>query len=402
MTTRTAPPAGTRRSLLPALGALSAFGPISIDGYLPSMPALAADLHTSDALAQFTMSACMIGMAVGTLLWGSISDRYGRRRPLMWGVAGFALTAVLCALAPSIEALIAVRFVQGLCGAAGIVIARAVVHDLFTGADAVAGFSSLAAIAGAAPVLAPLMGGALLTFTDWRGVFVALAVIGVLLLVTAMLFVPETHPREERTTGGMANDFRGFGAALGNRGFMISAVTLGIASVSLFSYLQMSSFVLQSEYGVSAQGYALIFASNAVGIVLAARLNRRLSRRMTGARIGAWSLSIGTVATAAILLSALLHSALPWLLVPLFLAVAVQGVNNPAFTALALGEITRGAGSASAVLGTLSMLLGALIPPLVSSAGVSAPVMGASMCAAFACALLVRTGTSLARRRSGS
>ena len=393
--------ARARRSLLPALGALSAFGPLSMDLYIPALPQLGRDLHTTEALAQATMSAFLIGLALGQLLWGPISDRYGRRRPLLWAVAGFAVASLACAVSPSIELLIVVRLLQGLCGAAGMAIARAVVHDVYRGAEATAGFATLTAIAGAAPVLAPLLGGALLTVTDWHGLFVALGVIGALLLLTAALFVPETHPAAERTTGGLGNDLRGIGAALGNGPFMVFALTLGLATSGFFTYLQMSSFVLQNQFGVDAQGFALIFAMNSAGIVLGAWISRRLARRpsavsgaeggrrIDGRRVVLTSLALGTAAAAAVLLSGLLHSPLPWLLTPLFLLVGLHGVNNPSLTALALSRITHGAGSASAVLGTLAALLGALVPPLLSHAGVSATLMGATMLVAFAAALVL-------------
>ncbi|SDM15856.1 Bcr/CflA family efflux MFS transporter [Microbacterium azadirachtae] len=396
-----------RRSLLPALGALSAFGPLSIDLYIPALPQLGRDLLTTEALTQVTMSACLIGIAVGQLLWGPVSDRYGRRRPLLWAVAAFALCSFLCAAAPSIELLILVRLLQGLCGAAGLAIGRAVVHDVFHGAEATAAFAALTAIAGAAPVLAPLIGGGLLAFTDWRGLFLALGAIGLALLLTAALCVPETLATAQRTTGGLGSDLRGLGAALSNAPFMVFAITLGLATGGFFTYLQMSSFVLQREYGVGAQGFAVIFAVNAGGIMLGAWISRRVARgssrsapdgahagiarrrRDSGRRLVLWSLSLGTVAAAAVLLSALLHSPLPWLLPPLFLLVSLHGVNNPTLTALALSRITRGAGSASAVLGTLAALLGALVPPLLSQAGVSATLMGATMLVAFAAALTV-------------
>lgn len=378
------------RSLMPALGALTAFGPISLDVYLPSLPQLGAEFAASESLTQLTMSACMIGLALGQLLWGPISDRFGRRTPLMIGVAGFAVTSVLCAFAPTIEVLIGIRVVQGLCGAAGMVITRAVVHDLFRGVEAVAAFSTLAAVMGVAPVLAPLIGGAIVTFSDWRGVFIALAVIGLLMLAVAILGVPETLPGDHRTTGGLVNDVRGIGAALRNGRFMMAAITLGIASIALFSYLQLSPFVLQVQYGLNAQGFAIVFAVNAVGITAAANLNRRLAqRRVPGAVIVRWSLTVGTAGALALTLSGTLHSPLPWLLVPLFIGICTHGLNNPSLTALALGYITHSAGSASAVLGTLSMLLGAFVPPIVSLLGVSAAVLGAVMLASFALSLML-------------
>ena len=376
------------RRLMIALGALTAFGPISLDVYLPSLPQLGADLGASESLTQFTMSACMIGLALGQLLWGPISDRFGRRMPLILAISGFVITSVLCAVAPTIEVLIAVRIVQGLCGAAGMVIARAVVHDVFSGAEAVAAYSTLAAVMGVAPVLAPLIGGAVATVSDWRGVFIALAVIGALLLVTATS-VPETLDRAHRTTGGIVSDVRGIGSALANRGFMLSAVTLGFASIALFTYLQLSPFVLQQQFGLTAQEFALVFAANSVGIMAMAQLNRRLAGRVAGLRLLRWTLSVAIAASVAMTLAGMLGSAVPWLLVPLFVAMSTHGVNNPSLTAIALGRIRHSAGSASAVVGTLSMLLGAFVPPLVSMLGVSATIMGATMLASFIVALVL-------------
>ena len=376
------------RRLMIALGALTAFGPISLDVYLPSLPQLGADLGASESLTQFTMSACMIGLALGQLLWGPISDRFGRRMPLILAISGFVVTSVLCAVAPTIEVLIAVRIVQGLCGAAGMVIARAVVHDVFSGAEAVAAYSTLAAVMGVAPVLAPLIGGAVATVSDWRGVFIALAVIGALLLLTATS-VPETLDRAHRTTGGIVSDVRGIGSALANRGFMLSAVTLGFASIALFTYLQLSPFVLQQQFGLTAQEFALVFAANSVGIMAMAQLNRRLAGRVAGLRLLRWTLSVAIAASVAMTLAGMLGSAVPWLLVPLFVAMSTHGVNNPSLTAIALGRIRHSAGSASAVLGTLSMLLGAFVPPLVSMLGVSATIMGATMLASFTIALVL-------------
>ncbi|MBN7794349.1 multidrug effflux MFS transporter [Microbacterium esteraromaticum] len=377
------------RSLLLALGALTAFGPLSLDVYLPSLPQLGSDLDASESLTQFTLSACMIGLALGQLLWGPISDRYGRRMPLFIAITGFIVTSLLCAAAPTIEVLIGIRIVQGLCGAAGMVIARAVVHDLFSGAEAVAAYSTLAAVLGITPVLAPLVGGGVALVSDWRGVFVTLAVIGALLLAVAALAVPETHAPDDRTAGGIRNDLRGIGAALANGPFMLAAATLGLASIALFSYLQMSPFVLQQQYGLSPQGFALVFAANSVGILAAATLNRRLARRAPAQRVVRWSLSIAAAAAIAVLLAGILDSSLPWLLVPLFVVMSSHGINNPSLTALGLGQITRSAGSASAVLGTVSMLLGALVPPLVSLFGVSAAVLGGTMLAALVGALVL-------------
>ncbi|MGF3057163.1 multidrug effflux MFS transporter [Microbacterium sp. YY-01] len=389
---------GQRRGLLLALGALSAFGPISMDLYLPSLPELQADLATSDALAQFTMSACMIGLAFGQLVWGPVSDRFGRRWPLIIAVSAFTVTAVLCAAAPTIETLIVIRLIQGLCGSAGLVIARAVVHDLYSGPAATRGYSTLAAIAGAAPILAPLGGGFLALFTDWRGVFLGLAAVGAAQLIIAIIFVPETHRREHRVTGSIGNDFRGLAEALRNGPFMLAAITMMFAFTALLTYVQMASFVFQSEYAVSPQMFAVIFAINPCGIVACAQINRRLAGSIRPQRVMMVALTVATVATAAMVAAAMAGLALVWILIPLFIAIALHGFNGPILTALSLAHITHGAGSASAIIGMLPFLAGAVVPPLVSGSGVSALVMGATMLVALVLALALASASTLRER----
>ena len=190
-----APPTtvSTQRTLILLVGALSAFGPLSIDMYLPGMPELRADFGVGASQTQLTLSACLLGLATGQLLAGPMSDAFGRRRPLMLGVGLYAVASLLCALAPTIQALIAFRFIQGFAGAAGIVIARSVVRDLYSGVAAARFFSLLLLVSGLAPILAPLLGGQLLRVVSWRGVFVALALIGVALVIAAAAFLSETH-----------------------------------------------------------------------------------------------------------------------------------------------------------------------------------------------------------------
>lgn len=387
------------RALVFALGLLTAFGPLTMDLYLPGMPSLVADLGTTDAIGQLTMSACMIGLALGQLVLGPMSDRYGRRRPMLIGVAAFAVVSVMCAIAPTVELLIAARFAQGLTGAAGIVIGRAVVRDLSSGAEAARAFSALGAVMGIAPVIAPLLGGALLLWMDWRGLYVALAVIGALLLLLAWRMVPESLGQEHRHTGGVLAQLAGMARIAGNRRFLAMALALAFMSTGLFTYISMSSLVLQHDFGLSVQGYAILFAVNAVGIVIGTRLNARIVHRFGPLRLALVGVSIAAAASVVLALSAALGMPLPVLCVAMFFAVCLHGAGLANITAVALEPITVGTGAASAILGTLQFLLGAVIPPLVSAGGTSATLMGACMAAGLLVSLVLLTAGSRARPR---
>ncbi len=388
---------GRRRiGLLIALGALSAFGPLSMDLYLPSLPELGEDLEATDSVAQLTMSMCMIGLALGQLLAGPLSDRIGRRRPLIAGVAVYVVASALCALAQDIWTLIGLRSVQGLAGAAGIVIARAMVSDMFTGARAARVFAALVVVTGLAPVLAPLAGGQMARFTDWRGLFVALAVIGALLLA-ASLALPETLSPAARHAGGLRETGRSFRALLRDRLFVGYALVLAFSTCGMFVYISLGTFVLQDEYGISTQAFSFVFAGNSLGLVLAANLGR-----FAGDRLGLRGLLvIGVAASTAGGAFALIADLAGWglaaLLAGVFLAVSSVGLVMPQATALAMGNHRARAGAASAVLGSAQFLTGAVIPPLVSAGGATGASMtaGITACGTLSlvfCLLLTREG----------
>jgi DHA1 family bicyclomycin/chloramphenicol resistance-like MFS transporter len=262
-------PAMPRRfELIVLLGALSTFGPLSIDMYLPAFPDLEAQFATSASMVQATLSACLLGLAFGQVLAGPLSDAFGRRRPLVVGVAGYALFSFLCALAPSVEALIAFRLLQGLCGAAGIVIARAIVRDMYSGAEMARFFSVLMLVSGLAPILAPIAGGQVLRVVAWPGVFVVLGAIGVLFATAAALRLPETHALDRRQPANPRATLAVFGSLLRDRAFMGFALTLGLSAAGMFAYISGSTFVLQEIYGASPQRFSLYFGLNAIGIML--------------------------------------------------------------------------------------------------------------------------------------
>jgi len=352
------------------LGALTAFGPLSIDMYLPALPSLSRDFGTGASQVQLTLSACLLGLALGQAIAGPISDSLGRRRPLLAGLTAYALGSLLCVFAPSVYALAGLRLVQGIAGAAGIVIARAIVRDLHSGVAAVRFFSLLMLVNGLAPILAPLFGGLLLRFTSWRGVFIVLAVIGTLLLLAAATGLSETLPAERRQHGGVRVTIKTFRQLLSDRHYLGYALSCGLAFAAMFAYISGSPFVLQDIYGLSPQLFSVTFAVNACGLVVAGQVNGRLVGRVSPLRL----LTVGLVTTAtggAALLAVVTTggAGLVGVLPSLFVVVASLGFVLPNATALALTNYPRTAGSASALLGVLQFAIGATAAPLVGILG---------------------------------
>ncbi len=385
--THPAPRGARRLRLLVTLGALSAFGPLSLDLYLPALPQLGRDLGTTEALAQLTMSMCLVGLALGQLLAGPLSDRVGRRVPLLIGVGAYAVTSLLCALAPGIWSLIGLRLVQGLAGAAGLVIARAIVRDLFDGAAAARVYSMLMIVSGLAPVAAPLAGAQLSRFMDWRGLFVSLSVIGVLLFLVA-LGVRETLAPAARHSGGLGATGRQFAVLARDRSFIGFCLMMSLSSCTLFTYIALSSFVFQQEYGVDPRLFSVIFAVNSVGIVLAGNVNGLLVGRFGPRGMLAAGLLVCTVGSVVALGGVAAGWGLPVLLPGLFLMVSSGGVVSPNGSALALTPHGERAGTASALMGVLGWLAGAVVPPLVSLGGATALSMTLTIAVAAVAALL--------------
>ena len=358
-----------RASVVLILGGLTAFGPLSIDMYLPGLPSLGRTLDAPAWAVQLTLTACLAGLALGQVLAGPLSDRFGRRRPLLAGVALYAAASLLCAAAPSVAVLVALRLLQGAAGAAGIVIARAMVRDMHSGAAAARFFSLLMLVNGLAPILAPVIGGQVLEVTTWRGVFVVLAAIGVLLVAAAAAGLRETLPPERRHPGGIGETARTFGRLLGDRSFLGHALACGLAFGAMFAYISGSPFVIQDIYGASPQLFSVMFATNAFGLVLASQVNRALLRRLEPRTILRTALSVQALAGVALLVVVAAGGGV-WGIVPLlFVVVASLGLVMPNATALALADHPRVAGSASGLLGVLQFIVGAATAPLVGVAG---------------------------------
>ncbi|MEU0445051.1 multidrug effflux MFS transporter [Streptomyces tendae] len=368
-------PAARRISLLVTLilGSLTATPPLAMDMYLPALPEVTRSLTAPAATVQLTLTACLAGMALGQIVVGPMSDKWGRRRPLLAGLAVYVVATALCAVAPNVETLVAFRLVQGLAGAAGIVIARAVVRDLYDGVAMARFFSTLMLISGVAPVVAPLIGGQILRVTDWRGVFVVLVVVGVVLGVVVWARLPETLPVEERHAGGVGDTLRAMRGLLADRAFTGYMLAGGFAFASLFAYVAASPFVMQEIYGASAQTFSLLFGLNSIGLVVVGQINGKiLVGRVRLDRVLGLGLVIVIAAATVLLLMSLGvfgEVGLGPVAAVLFVLMSAMGISLPNTQALALMRVKTSAGSASALLGTSSFLIGAVASPLVGIAG---------------------------------
>ncbi|MBQ1120955.1 multidrug effflux MFS transporter [Streptomyces sp. B15] len=355
------------------LGGLTALPPLSIDLYLPALPEVSSALHVPAATAQLTLTACLVGLAVGQLVAGPMSDRFGRRRPLLIGMACYIVAGVACALAPTAATLTVFRLAQGLAGAAGIVIARAVVRDMYDGLAMARFFSTLMLISGVAPILAPVLGGQVLRFTDWRGVFFILAGIGLLLLLVVLRKLPETLPAERRHKGGLPDALRTMRGLLADRVFTGYLLTASLAFAALFSYVAASPFVVQEIYGASPQTFSLLFMVNSIGLVALGQLNGKvLVGRVPLDRVLAFGLCMVGVATVALLLmtaGVFGRVGLAPLATGLCVMMSGMGLIMPNANSQALMRTPHAAGSASALLGTSQFLIGAVASPLVGVAG---------------------------------
>ena len=404
----TAAPVAPARAMSPrraalVLGSLEVFGPLSMDLYMPTLPRLADDLGTSDSLAQASMSVCMLGLALGQLVVGPLSDRMGRRRPLLVGVAAFTLFSLLCALAPTIEILLVTRALQGLTGSAGVVIALAAARDIAEGVELVRLLALLGLVGALAPILAPVAGGQLAVVLDWRGIFVVLAGLGVALFVVAATMLRETLPPGLRPAGRFGGTVRTFGAVLRDRLFVTYLLVAACGGISFFTYLASISFVLQDGFGVTPQAFSAVFAANSVVSVLGAQLNRALVRRAGTVRMYTVGTTAGALAALGLLTVVVAVHNLPALLAVLGLVLLCSGLVTSNGAALALAGHGERAGTAAALLGTSNFAVGPVVAPLVSLGGATSWSMALTMSIATAAAcMLVWTAVRPQLRRRGA
>lgn len=398
MTAAAPPLMSVRRSIL-VLGLLEAFGPLSMDLYLPQLPRLAANLHTTDALAQATMSVCMVGLGLGQLVAGPLSDRFGRRQPLLVGVALFTVFSLACVFAPSVEVLLVARLLQGLAGSAGLVVTLAVARDLYSGAELSRMLSLLALVSASAPIVAPVAGGALALILDWRGIFVVLTAIGAGLWLLAFTGLPETLPPASRHAGGMRVVGTHLRALARDPVYVLVVAAAAAGGTAFFAYLSMSSFVLQDGFGLSPQAFSLFFAANALANLVGAQVSRGLVLRLGPARLYLVGQLVTAAAALLLLAAVVLGWGAPGVLPALAAFLFASGLGGPNGTTLALGGHAVRAGTAAAVLGTVTFTVGPLIGPLAALGGTTAQAMAVTIAGATGVAVVLAMLAALVMRR---
>jgi DHA1 family bicyclomycin/chloramphenicol resistance-like MFS transporter len=364
-------PAHPTPLLILALGCLSALGPLSLDLNLPALPEIASDLDASQALGQITMSACLVGLALGQLIVGPLSDRRGRRLPLLVGMAAYAGLSMLCAVAPSISALIVLRTAQGFAGAVGIVLARAIVRDLFDGPEVARTLSLLMLVSGTAPLVAPILGGQLLK----------IAALALFIALLATTVIPESLPKEARHAGGLHAAASGFGRVFSDPLFSSATLLLTLSGAASFTYISVSSFVLQTGFSLTPEQFSFVFAGNSAGVVALGYLNAILVRRFPVRTLLVIAITVSFAGALGCVVGSATSRELWALLIPLFVTIAGAAVAAPNATALALSRQKRDAGTASAIIGMGPFLAGAALSPIALLAGASALAMSTLMAA---------------------
>lgn len=371
------------------LGALTALGPFTIDLYLPAFPVLEADFHTTAAAIQLTLTGTMIGFALGQLIVGPLSDKAGRRIPLLTVTALHVLASIAASLAPNLELLTVARVLMGAGAAAGGVVAAAIVRDLFGGKRLVVMLSRLALVSGVAPVLAPLAGSALLLVIPWRGIFVVLALYGAVMLVSAIVFVPETLPRERRSEPGAMTIGQRYRDVFSDRVFVGVLIIGGMTFSGLFSYLSSSPFLFQQTYAFDPQQYGLLFAINSLGIVIGVQSASRLAARFGPQWVMGFSTAGLLLSGTAILITDQLQLGMWGTIIPLFLFITSCGFTFPCVQVLALDRHGKAAGTAQSIIGATNFGVAGVISPLVGwlarDSGITASTMAVVM---IGCALV--------------
>lgn len=383
------------------MGALTAIGPLSIDMYLPAFPAIATGLGAHSSEVERTLAAYLLGMAAAQLIYGPLADRYGRKPPLYGALILYILASAGCALAPTVEFLTACRVLQAMGGAAGMVIPRAVVRDHYNTQEAARALSMLMLIMGIAPILAPVIGSQILAWVGWRGIFVTITLCGIVLLLTLSKVMVESLAPANQVKLSWANIFRTYGGLLLHRRFMAFALSGGLASATMFGYIVGSPRLFIEHFGVTPQTYGLLFGLNATCLIVGSQVSARLLRLHSPMKILPWALGGMMTAGLFALLFALtgrasLQSVMGCMLVFMF----CYGFVGPNSAALALADQGHQLGSASAMMGTLSISCGALAGLLISLMQMNGPLplaMVMAGCTSLACL----TG-ALARRNRAS
>lgn len=377
----------TRLFLTVFLGVMSAMAPLSTDMYLPALPELSSDFGITASVTQLTLTMTMIGMATGQMIMGPVSDRCGRKGPLLAGMVVFALTALGCATVPDIRAFLVLRFLMGFAGASGIVIARAIARDVAEGVELTRFFAILMMVNGLAPILAPVIGGQVLLFSDWRGIFVLLIVVGLAQSGATMIY-RETLPQEKRIEN-LGASFQKFPQLLHDRYFMGHCLTQCFVFGAFFSYIAGASFLFQNIYHVTPQTFSYIFGGVGVGLLVCGMVPARLAGRVPDVELLMFSLIVPVLGAAALLAGFLFHAPIYYTIPVLFITIVPLSIMGAASFSLALSRQGKNAGSASALIGFAQMILGGLMMPLVGIAGSDTAVpMGIIMLTGYTLGLI--------------
>lgn len=374
-------PTGKERLALAfLLGMLAILGPLNIDMYLPSFPEIADDLSASASLVQLSLTACLVGLTIGQLIVGPVSDAQGRRKPLLICIFLFALSSLFCALSPNITTLVAARFLQGFTASAGLVLSRAIVRDVFTGRELSKFFSLLMVITAVAPMVAPMTGGAilLLPFATWHTIFHVLTIIGFLLVLLIAFRLKETLPPENRIPSSIGTSVKTMGSLLKDRSFMGYALTVGFIHGS-FAYVSGTPFVYQDIYGVSPQVFSILFGINGLAIISGSFIIGRFGGIIHEKSLLRMAVITAMIATAVLLTMTMIHGPLATLVISIFIYMITIGMVLTSTFTLAMERQGHRAGSASALLGMLPLLLGSIVSPLVGINETTAIPMGAIM-----------------------
>ncbi|SCV39545.1 Bicyclomycin resistance protein [Bacillus subtilis] len=375
-------PTGKERLALAfLLGMLAILGPLNIDMYLPSFPEIADDLSASASLVQLSLTACLVGLTIGQLIVGPVSDAQGRRKPLLICIFLFALSSLFCALSPNITTLVAARFLQGFTASAGLVLSRAIVRDVFTGRELSKFFSLLMVITAVAPMVAPMTGGAilLLPFATWHTIFHVLTIIGFLLVLLIALRLKETLPPEKRIPSSIGTSVKTMGSLLKDRSFMGYALTVGFIHGGSFAYVSGTPFVYQDIYGVSPQVFSILFGINGLAIISGSFIIGRFGGIIHEKSLLRMAVITAMIATAVLLTVTMIHGPLATLVISIFIYMITIGMVLTSTFTLAMERQGHRAGSASALLGMLPLLLGSIVSPLVGINETTAIPMGAIM-----------------------
>lgn len=361
------------------LGFLAAMGPLCTDLYLPALPGMAAELSSSASQMQLSITACLLGLSLGQIVLGPLSDARGRKLPLLFSLVVFILASFLCSRASGVGELVALRFIQGLAGSGGVVLSRAIACDLFRGTELTKFFSLLMLINGVAPIFGPVIGGQIMNFFEWPAIFLFLMLCGVAQFSLVFFGCPETLPREKRVQGGMSQSLRAMFRLFGNRVFLAYMLIQGFVMAGFFGYISASPFVLQNLYGLSAQQYALCFGINGFGIMIFAQITGRLCTAYGDRNLLFAGVVLSLVASVCVAVVALLHLPVGFMIAALFVFVSCIGITTTTSFSLAIASQQGGAGSASGLLGVTSFVFGAFASPLVGLGGSSTAVPMAVM-----------------------